>query len=69
MVKWGFIYSKIEGEGWSSQNSETLVDPCQLPYMAGCDSYGKRVIQGICLKVVYAALTVAYAASKWHTPP
>ena len=44
MVKWGCIYSKIEGEGWSGRNSETLVDPCQLPYMAGCDSYGKRVI-------------------------
>jgi hypothetical protein len=29
---------------------ETLANPCQPPYMASRDSYGKQVICGICLK-------------------
>jgi hypothetical protein len=59
---------EMEGEGRHGQNSQTLVDPCQLPTWLVETRMEKRAICGICLKVAYAALTAAYAASKWHTP-
>ena len=54
---WGCIYRKMEGEGWCCRNSVTLVDHCQLPYMAGWDSYGNRAIFGICLNLAYATFS------------
>ena len=67
MMKWGCIYSEMEGEGRHGQNSQTLVNPCQLPTWLVETHMGKRVICGICLKVTYATLTTAYIVSKWRT--
>ena len=68
MMKWGCIYSEMEGEGRHGQNSQTLVNPCQLPTWLVETHMEKQAICGICLKVAYATLTVVYATSKRHTP-
>jgi hypothetical protein len=58
----------MEGDGRHGQNSQTLVDPYQLPRWLVETRMEKRAICRICLEVAYAALTVAYAASKSRTP-
>ena len=56
---------KMEGEVRHGRNSQTLVDPYQL---LTCLVKTRMEKQAICLKVAYAALTVAYTISKWRTP-